>query len=236
VGATNQELKNAEAIINAVVDRFGGMLAWGDQLTRKKALEAVVSRKNDWTRLEQLAHIAMFMLGDLHIIMAMVCKSFRAVMPTETSENCGTFGSLASILMRSHRISNKEAKIKKSGNFEEHSNFMIKVGSTLLEEALEHYYAKLAAEEVVMEQTAAGARSFFDGFLTDFKIQLWWDLEAGNLDFYDNAEEYAVSAATRALVLMVFKHAVKYGDATCICTNTEKAKHKAHIRKHEKSQ
>jgi hypothetical protein len=218
VGATNQELKDAEAIINAVVDRFGGMLAWGDQLTVKKALEAVGSRKNDWTRLEQLAYIAMFMLGDLHIIMAMVCKSFRALMPIETSENRGTFGSLASILMRSHRISNKEAKIKKSGNFEEHSNFMITVGSTLLEEALERYYAKLAVEGVVIEQTVAGARNFLDSFLTDSKIQLWWDPAAEELTFYDNAEEYAVSAATRALVLMVFKHAVKYGDATCIRT------------------
>ena len=174
VASTDDELKNAEATINSIVDRFGGLIVWGDQLTVKKALEAVGSRKEDYTKLERLDYISIVLLGDLHIIMAMVCKSFRALMPTETTENRGTFGSLASILMRSHRIFNKEAKIKKSGNFEEHSNFLMTVGSTLLEEAMERYFAKLAMEGVVVEETKAGAQSFFDGFLAETKIQLFW--------------------------------------------------------------
>jgi len=54
VASTDDELKNAEATINSIVDRFGGLIVWGDQLTVKKALEAVGSRKEDYTKLEQL--------------------------------------------------------------------------------------------------------------------------------------------------------------------------------------
>ena len=38
VGATEEELREAENIIDRVVDRFGKMILWGDQLTVKKAL------------------------------------------------------------------------------------------------------------------------------------------------------------------------------------------------------
>ena len=108
VGATEEELREAENIIDRVVDRFGKMILWGDQLTVKKALEAISSRKEDWNKLERLEYIGILMLGDLHIMMALVCKSFKSLMPTETSVNPGTLGSFASILMGSHRISNKE--------------------------------------------------------------------------------------------------------------------------------
>ena len=99
VASTDDELKNAETAINSIVDRFGGLIVWGDQLTVKKAMEAIGSRKEDYTKLERLDYISIVLLGDLHISMAMVCKSFRALMPTETTENRGTLGNLASVLM-----------------------------------------------------------------------------------------------------------------------------------------
>lgn len=216
VGATEEELREAENIIDRVVDRFGKMILWGDQLTVKKALEAISSRKEDWNKLERLEYIGILMLGDLHIMMAMVCKSFKSLMPTETSVNPGTLGSFASILMRSHRISNKESKIKKSGNFEEHSNFMLACGSAILVEALERYNCELNVEGKTFPKTLAGAQHLLREFLTNSNIQLWWDPAVKEPIYYDDAEEYAVNTATRTIILMAYKHALKYGDATCI--------------------
>ena len=216
VGATEPQLREAEEVIDRVVQRYGKLILWGDQLTVKKALEAISSRKEDWNKFERMEYFAILMLGDLHITMAMVCKSMKALMPTMTSANPGTLGSFASLLMRSHRISNDEAKIKKSGNFEEHSNFLVTCGSTIVVEALERYKCQLDQEGKKLEETAAGAQQFFRQFLAAAKIQLWWDPRAQEYDYYDDAEEYAVSASIRTILLMSYKHAIKFGDAMSI--------------------
>ena len=53
-------------------------------------------------------------------------------------------------------------------------------------------------------------------FLSNSNIQLWWDPAVKEPIYYDDAEEYAVNTATRTIILMAYKHALKYGDATCI--------------------
>ena len=103
-----------------------------------------------------------------------------------------------------------------SGNFEEHSSFHIAVGSGFLVDAMERFRCKLHMESNVVTESKLGAEDLFNNFLEFCKIKLWWDPENPEPKYLDDAEEYTVSVATRTLLLMVYKHAIKFGDSVAI--------------------
>ena len=109
-GVGVDELRAAEAVVDRVVHRFGRLILWDDQLTIKNVHIAITSRKLDWTKFEKFEYIMVTRLGDLHIMMALVCKNFKALMPQKTSRNPCTFGSFAGDLARAHKIFNEEKK------------------------------------------------------------------------------------------------------------------------------
>jgi hypothetical protein len=216
-GVQEAELRAAEKVVDTVVQRYGRLILWGDQLTVKNAHLAIGARKDDWTMFERLHDwILIVLLGDLHILMSLVGKNAKALMPEMTSRFPGTFGRFVTDLKRSLKIFNDEKKIKKSGYFEENSAFHVAVGGSYVLEGLERYHAELAARGEPAEDSVAGARQFLAGFRDWAKLQLWWDPTKADPEFYDSAEEYGASVAVRTLLVMTYKHAVKYGDATAI--------------------
>jgi hypothetical protein len=216
-GVQKAELRAAEAVVDAVVLRFGRLILWGDQLTVKATHQAIRARKDDWTKFERLTDwILIVLLGDLHIQMSLIGKNAKALMPEMTSRNPGTFGRFVTDLKRATKIFNDEKKLKKCGYFEENSAFHVAVGGGYLLEGLERYHAELAVRGEPAEDSVAGARQFLAGFRTWAKLQLWWDPAQPEPEFYDDQEEYAASVAVRTLHVMSLKHAVKYGDATAM--------------------
>jgi hypothetical protein len=76
-----------------VVQCYGRCILWGDQLSVKNAHLAFGAWKDDWAKFKRLHDwILIVVLGDLKILMSLVGKTSRALMPKMTSRFPGTFG------------------------------------------------------------------------------------------------------------------------------------------------
>jgi hypothetical protein len=90
------------------------------------------------------------------------------------------------------------------------------VGSGYLVEGLETFLAEKAEEGIVIERNKISLCSLFQEFLDTRQIQLWWDPDHQESDFFDDLQAYAVNMSSRALIHMAQKHAVKTNDVQCL--------------------
>ena len=181
---------------------------------------AIESRKGSWNDFESFKYILAVRLGDFHLQMNAVIKNLVALMPPKSSKNVGSLAYFANRIVVTHLVSNKPNLIKKVGNYETNKQFLLLIGSELLRDSLQAFFPSHIEdleEELKIDLTSAKnllARLIVD-FLEKFNLKLWFKPEESP-EYYDDLNKYSCDTASRSLLLMVFSHAVKYGDAVCI--------------------
>ena len=109
--------------------------------------------------------------------MAKVCKDIASLMPDLTcTEDEGTLAFFKTLLGK--KVSNIEAKIKKSCNFAEAQNFLDSIGMEALKVAMEEFRDRCTKKGRTYERNSDGAHEFLLNFLKEMNIELWYSFGA----------------------------------------------------------
>jgi hypothetical protein len=191
-----EELRAAEQVIEAVLEKYGKLILFGDQKTVDDVQTAIEARKDGFTKLESFAYVMIVIPGDFHVEMSATMKTAEVMLSTFSSNNPLTIGQLATRLVVSHRLSNDPSVIKKSGNYEENRQFPAAVATEMLRDGMAMYKAELEAGAEPIQKTKGWLVAFFGSFLKTRKIRLWFDQE-DKLEFYDDIQAYASNLVSR---------------------------------------
>ena len=103
-----------------------------------------------------------------------------------------------------------------------HKQFLDLIGRELLRDSLKSFFTPHISqlkEEHTKNQIQAQdilSQMMLD-FLRDHKISLWFSpTEQSSVEYFDDLQKYSSDLASRSLLLMIFRHAIKYGDPVCI--------------------
>ena len=203
-----------------IVERFGKLILLGDQLTVQSIENAFQSRKDSCTDFEAFNYIHVVKLGDFHMEMNAVIKSIQSMMPSESSIDKASLSYFARRLVIEHLVSNKANMIKKVGNYQMNQQFFVTVGREFLRSALKTFFKDHILE--IEKKFNFGCQNLLNivcdlmnQFLELHNIKLWYD-PTDSPSFSDDLKKYASDASARVLLVMVFSHAIKYGDTECI--------------------
>ena len=151
-----------------------------------------------------------------------VIKNYQRLMKSTSSRDPGTLGFFASHILISQFVSNKAAFIKKMGNYEMHRQFLVLIGREFLGDGLKSFFTphipQLKEEHAKNKEQAKETLSeIMLDFLKEHKIPLWFNpTEQSSVQYFDDLQKYSSDLAARSLLLMIFSHAIKYGDPICI--------------------
>ena len=147
--------------------------------------------------------------------MAKVCKDIPALMPDITCiDDEGTLSFFRTLLGK--RTQNTPSQIKKYSNFSECQNFIDTVGLEALKVALEVFMEKCNSEGKSFSKCLVGAKEFLMNFLTEMKIELWFNFDRKEPEFFNDMDAYGVNLVTRVLLDLTANQAICEGDATWV--------------------
>ena len=139
---------------------------------------------------------------------------YKACMPDEdSSADKITMGWFKAWLGGLDKISNKESKIKSSGNFEVHDQYITEIGVQFLVNAFQNYIKNNS--ETLQVTTKAEAENLIIDFLDQSDIKYVYDIaNAGEKEKFDDLLSYCRDLASRTVLSLVLDKMESEQDAT----------------------
>ena len=138
------EREAAEKRIHDSVKEAGVYIGHGDQLTFQRFYEAKRLCRTSVTAIERLEYLAHFRLALFHTKMSKTFMDYKACMVNDNNVVDILSVSWLKAYLGLDCISNQESKIKKTGAYEIHDQFVTEVGMQFLTNAFENYLDKNA--------------------------------------------------------------------------------------------
>ena len=138
-------------------------------------------------------------IGDFHLNMAKITQDIPILMPDMMCvDDEGTLSYFKTLLGK--KVSNIPSQIKKSQHFAESQDFLDSVGQEALKVAIEAFAEKCSNQGDELLETLEGAKEFFEKFLKEMKIELWYSFDREEPVFYDDMHAYGANLMTRVLL------------------------------------
>ena len=200
----------AEERVKEEVKKAGEMICHGDLLTDVRFESCKRLRRMAVTAVERFDFLKIFRLGTFHLGMNKVIQDIVAGMKSEVNvEDSLSLGYFKTVLGL-HHISNQPDVIKRSGNFEHHSQFCEDIGTEILIEAFKTYLDEM---EDSVEHTEDGAVKLILDFLKNMDIKYFFDPDNNEeLGVHDDMMSSCKDTAGRTVVSLVLDSVEHEGD------------------------
>ena len=196
------EREEADKRIHDSVREAGLYIGHGDQLTFQRFYEAKRLCRTSVTAIERLEYLAHFRLALFHTKMSKTFMDYKACMVNDNNVDDPVTISYFKAYLGLDCISNQESKIKKTGAYEIHDQFVTEVGMQFLSNAFENYMEKNA--ETLNVETEADAQTLILDFLRQNQIFFYFDPESSvETDQFDDLLSYSRDLCSRTVLSLV---------------------------------
>ena len=193
----------AEKRIHSEILEAGEYIGHGDYLTFQKFYDAKRLLQPGVTALERLEFIKYFKVALFHMKMNKVIMDYRACMKNEDSiDDKLTLSWFRGWLGMDKKISNSESKMKKSGNFEIHDQFITELGIQFLANAFKNFLKNKS--ESINVNNGTDAQQLILDFLDESDIKYVFDIEnAEEKSKFDDLLSYCKDLCSRTVLSIV---------------------------------